>query len=752
MRLRGPGSSAPPAEVKRGRAATPRVADAPSLSRLPPLVGATPSGVTLGHPSSSGAAARPTRRLELERALPIPGADAVPTAAQGLDELMASVWARRRDLSLQPKHTMIYRLSGLEVPDESAVALPPFLSEIRDLVRKLPPSVDAGATGLGATRAELLPGLEAALAGTLPARQLGQIEHGRLRFHRKDWDPALPAQRTFIDTQPDAALGWVRRLVEEVLAKPETYPGVAMVDIAGPGIACRADDVTVITTDPVGRERLHEFIAEELKRRPGSLDPAIIPGSEGVLPGVSWGEEPCPDRYPGRSFRSVRARVVFNALQEVLAEGGSEADFRARVKSSLRIAGIHPEQPHLNLPSAPEPGLAPLTVGTEPKPGIYACEVDAFGEKATVRIELGPEVAARLKKQKRMVFLPERGQVGFTGIDRTRDPAARVIEETYSITHAADQRFKLERGELPPALVAFDEKTQAFYVPETVRLVPTEHPTRIFDVEPVGRAVEQTRPLEPLLPLTRRFVRSETQPEVRAAAASKIESYLSDPTAQVVSAVPLEEGVNGKAIVRLDNGAVAVWKPSSAEYPELMRSNLGPDHFARREAFAYRMSKLMGHLGRVPPAIYRELGGERGALIALIQQSEAGVFSPRLPELVSRPERPEYREIALLDHVIGALDRHHGNLLFVGDTVLAIDHGLCMPRRNGPQGAHQFLLDAEFRLEASDRQRLEALLGAWPEVLASGEELGIHPDALVRMRERVESLLERGQVDHAWRR
>ncbi len=673
-------------------------------------------------------------------------------AKQSFERLLDDLWARRADLELQPKATVVYRLAGLEAPDESNLPLMPFLAGLRAVLDRLPPFVEAGHRCFGSSRKDVSGGLSAAVSKQLDGPTLSKLEWGRFRLFARDFDAEAPHDRIYLNTKPEAALSWAKWLAEEVLAKPERFPGVSVVEFTGPGGTTRADDVTVLVAGEAARTAVLGAILAEAQRRPGTLETEVVPGTEPVRGGVSWGEEPDLSRYPGESFRSVRAKVLFGALLDVLGEGGGREQLSAMVRDRMVEAGLDPKAPHKNLCGPPPVAeVLPLDHAEPPLAGIYSVVVDAFGQKVTVEVEVTPEAAASLARQKRLAFLPSLGAVGFPETDRTRDPPRKVLRELFSLTHAADQRYKIEHGEAGPQLLAFDEKTKEFYVPARVKIVKGSA-TRPFSAVPEGQACARRRPAEPTLPLVRRFLARGRPDDLSRTAAARIEAYLSDPDAKVVSSVPLEEGVNGKAIVRLDNGAVALWKPSGAEYPEPMRAHLGPDHFARREAFAYEVSRALGHLARVPPAVYRELNGQPGALVALIRGSESGMFSDRLAALLEDPEDEDHRALAVFDHVIGSLDRHRGNVLFAEGRAIAIDHGLCLPRRHGEQGGHEFLFGTPLSLKPEEIERLDRLCAQRPALDARAAELGIHPKALALMWERVERMREKGVLSSRWRK
>jgi hypothetical protein len=680
----------------------------------------------------------------------IPSAPGAVRSAESFSVLVDDVWTHRHELDLQPCHTMIYRLSGLEAPAESGLDPGRFFRDVHDLLSRLPPTVEAGHAAVGATRPELARALKSAAAGELEPMKEAKLRWGRIRLHRKTLDPEARHDRVFINTKPDAAIRWTQWLASRVLAKPAEFPGVDVVELTGPGATCRPDDVMVLVSSELGRDRLLEWIRSKAREHPETLESDPIPGAEGLVPGVSWGAEPDPVRYPGESFRSLRARVLFSAIRESLDAGEDRPAFESRLRGALEEAGIDPDAPHKAFPGAETSMLSPEPLaGAVPiEPGTYPVKVRGFERTVTVQLEIDEATARHLNKQKRIAFLPDAGMLVKTGEDRTRNPPATAVRFEFPLTYAADQRYKIQFGERPPELVAHDEATDSFYVPEKVRLKPGR-PGRLFEVETEGVADAGKRPAEPMQHLVRRFLSND--PNVKKASAQRMEKLLGAGAPHIESVVPLEEGVNGKAIVKLSNGAVAMWKPSAAEYPDLMRANVDPDHHARREAFAYEVSKAMGHLGSVPPAVYRDLGGRPGALIALVRNSEAGIFSDRLEPLLADSEDPDYREIAILDHVLGSLDRHHGNVLFAEGRALAIDHGVCLPRSHGAQDFHHFLFEREFELDERERSALEGLIEARPRLEDAAEELGIDAEAVGLMFERARVMLDKGRIDSAWR-
>jgi len=235
-----------------------------------------------------------------------------------------------------------------------------------------------------------------------------------------------------------------------------------------------------------------------------------------------------------------------------------------------------------------------------------------------------------------------------------------------------------------------------------------------------------------------------------------LEAALKDPKVKVLNKVAMGGGINGTFRVTLSNGMQAVWKPTAAEDMRQLRTQMQIDHQSRREVAAYLVDKAMGHLAGVPPAVYRDLGGESGALIADagdIETAAAGGYE----------RAPEYDILAIYDHVIGNLDRHGGNLLVTADGhLIPIDHGMAFPEANARQGWMNFIFTRSVKLKPSQRVALEALELQRPAlkkqlmaVLVDGSDKDSRDHverSLQAMFERVDQLLADGQTSGWWRK
>lgn len=229
------------------------------------------------------------------------------------------------------------------------------------------------------------------------------------------------------------------------------------------------------------------------------------------------------------------------------------------------------------------------------------------------------------------------------------------------------------------------------------------------------------------------------------------EAYIADADAHVVRQKKLGGGVNGSFVVHLSNGAKGVWKPSAHEDMRPLRSCIEEDHQARREAAAYAVDRWLSHYAGVPPTVYRDLGGEAGALMEFVPASASVTVREQASRALEGPAHEDYRRMAIFDHIIGNLDRHSGNWL-VGEEgrLVPIDHGLAFPLQNGDPGGHKFFFVKPFPLRPDELSRLREFLSHRQEIRA---ELGalLAPEAVEALFERVEQMIEQGATNKDWR-
>ncbi len=236
--------------------------------------------------------------------------------------------------------------------------------------------------------------------------------------------------------------------------------------------------------------------------------------------------------------------------------------------------------------------------------------------------------------------------------------------------------------------------------------------------------------------------------EVFAAKMLEFEALLSDPEATIAERVKLGENfTNPVYLVRLSNGVVGIWKQENQEYHRALRSKIPPRQEGRREAFGYEIDQAMGHLARVPPAVYREFNGQAGTIQLFVPNTTPDAKSERH----LRPEQDRYQDIAIYDHVTGNLDRHDFNLLHDPTSSIPIDQGLILPEDNEDQGAHNFLFADQVQLRQRHRDSLEDVLESIPELEEKATLLKLDLEGVEAMEERVDFMLATGATSNFWR-
>ncbi len=181
-----------------------------------------------------------------------------------------------------------------------------------------------------------------------------------------------------------------------------------------------------------------------------------------------------------------------------------------------------------------------------------------------------------------------------------------------------------------------------------------------------------------------------------------------------------------------DSGAQAIYKPVRGERP-LWDFEPG---LHRREVAAYLLSEALG-FGVVPPTVLREDGplgeGSLQWFVAADHREHYFTIAEQRPDL-----HDQLRDIAVLDVVANNTDRKSGHCLLAGDTVWAIDNGLCF--------APDFKLRTviwEFAGDALTPAQCKAVATIWRAVPDGIAEL-LAPIELEAMRRRAARLAEQG--------
>ncbi len=229
------------------------------------------------------------------------------------------------------------------------------------------------------------------------------------------------------------------------------------------------------------------------------------------------------------------------------------------------------------------------------------------------------------------------------------------------------------------------------------------------------------------------------------------EQQLSDPQLTVVKQYRLPKTTNATFVVELSNGLVGLWKTVEGETTRTMRQNVPIGGQTVREVAAYVIDKAADHYARVTPAVMRELGGKKGALILFLPGTRPFSETERQPT-VDR-NSPGYQRLNFWDNAYGHLDRHGGNLLLQPGHggQIPIDHGLGLPVRNDHQGFHEFLFDQPASLTAREHSAVSSWLGQRLELTRELTGLGVEPEAVSSFFERVEEMQALGTTALSWR-
>lgn len=243
----------------------------------------------------------------------------------------------------------------------------------------------------------------------------------------------------------------------------------------------------------------------------------------------------------------------------------------------------------------------------------------------------------------------------------------------------------------------------------------------------------------------------EASPEEISRVFNLLEEALSDPKVRIVDSKKLGGGVNTTKLIRLSNGLRGVWKPNDEAYGRKLRKNIPLGQEDGRDRAAYLMDKRMGHAARIPPTVLREFDGKEGVLSFFVGNAEtAGVSHQKAGEVLFDPVNTGTSPIAVLDNVVGNVDRHSGNWMIArtGQAV-PIDHGLSFPYRNGSQGRCNTAFGRELKLAPETGEKLRGLLENRTEITAELEEV-LDSKPVKAMFRRIEGILEDGETSVSW--
>lgn len=205
--------------------------------------------------------------------------------------------------------------------------------------------------------------------------------------------------------------------------------------------------------------------------------------------------------------------------------------------------------------------------------------------------------------------------------------------------------------------------------------------------------------------------------------------------------------------VRSDDGELNIYKPIRGEWRDrVQRYYASSGAQTTREIAAFRLDEMLG-FGRIPPTARTPgmIGSDgKPAGPGMVQQF---VESTQALELASYP-RVQRQQIAVLDYIIGAEDRHYGNFRTVtgddGHSIVAIDHGRSFPSSHGPFSVpimSDFVAEQMGGKEPLDPSVLAAVKAVDPVRLTEAlGEAGLDPLAIKGALARLAKLKEFGDI------
>ncbi len=205
--------------------------------------------------------------------------------------------------------------------------------------------------------------------------------------------------------------------------------------------------------------------------------------------------------------------------------------------------------------------------------------------------------------------------------------------------------------------------------------------------------------------------------------------------------------------VRSDDGELNIYKPTRGERLDGVESyyaKMGAQ--TAREIAAYRLDEMLG-FGRIPPTA-RTAGmiGRDGTPSGpgMVQQF---VESTQSLDLRWYP-RVQRQQMAVLDYIMGAEDRHYGNFRTVTSggqhNIVAVDHGRSFPSTKSPFGVpilSDFVAEQIGGKEPLDPSVLAAVKAVDPGKLTEAlGDAGLDPSAIRGALARLAKLKELGDI------
>jgi hypothetical protein len=228
-----------------------------------------------------------------------------------------------------------------------------------------------------------------------------------------------------------------------------------------------------------------------------------------------------------------------------------------------------------------------------------------------------------------------------------------------------------------------------------------------------------------------------------------LEDLLQGPVGDLREVAPDEETTN-KVFSGSIAGVGVIVKPEHGLCKEPLRAEISPGKELARERAAYLIAQALGV--RAPVVVIRRVEGQGPCSV---QELVAPEYQPRDAQGCSASEYSRrLRSIALLDAVIGNMDRHVENIRIDTDqTVYPIDHGLAFPEEavssKRRYSANYEALEAN-REEPLSEQEIKTLkkMRADSSLRRALDETELSPSSITKTWVRIDALITAGHLPY----
>jgi len=187
-----------------------------------------------------------------------------------------------------------------------------------------------------------------------------------------------------------------------------------------------------------------------------------------------------------------------------------------------------------------------------------------------------------------------------------------------------------------------------------------------------------------------------------------------------------EEYLRTAAIVKIEDVPIGVTKPKRAIFDgsgPIKRAAWKPlspglhggfwDSY-KSEIAAYELDKMLD-MHMIPPAVEREIKGDKGAIIQWVEN----VKGWKITDPIAGPDANAWNKqvvaMKMFDNLIGNIDRNQGNLLYDAQyNLILIDHSRAFTSTGDlPMAMQRMWKTLWDRMEALTLEDLQAKLGPW---------------------------------------